>query len=119
MAAGRGLGAAAGSGGKHPPGGLPRAARPCYRGAAMFRETVVRNLLAIVGAYQKATGQSLSTISKRFYGRGDFLEKLKEGQHSISIDRLSSMLDQLRAEWPADTRWPITRPVFMTEKPRK
>ena len=83
----------------------------------MFRDAVAKNLLLIVGAYQKATGKSLSTISKQFYGRGDFLEKLKAGEHSISIDRLSSLLDQLRAEWPEGTPWPLTRPVFMTQKP--
>lgn len=84
----------------------------------MFRDVIVKNLLLIVGAYQRATGKSLSTVSKQFYGRGDFLEKLKAGEHSISIDRLSDMIDQLRRQWPKDTNWPLTRPVFMTRKHR-
>lgn len=110
----------AAKGGEKSPGrGLPRRAGPCYPVPAMFRKTVVQNLLLIVGAYQKATGRSLSTISKQFYGRGDFLEKLKAGEHSISIDRLSALIEQLRAEWPDNAIWPMTRPVFMTRAPKK
>lgn len=85
----------------------------------MFRKTVIANLFLIVGAYQKATGKSLSTISKEFYGRGDALEKMKDGNHSISIDRLSSMLEDFRKAWPKGTNWPLTRPVFMSKKPVK
>lgn len=85
----------------------------------MFRDTVVKNLILIIRAYQKATGKSLSTISKQFYGRGDFFEKLQAGEHTISVDRISSLLDQIRSAWPKDTNWPMTRPVFMTRKPRK
>lgn len=85
----------------------------------MFENAIVENLLAIVGAYRKATGKSLSTVSKDFYGRGDFFAKLKRGEHTIGIDRLSTMLDKFRASWPKEADWPMTRPVFMTKSPPK
>lgn len=84
---------------------------------AMFRDTVIANLLAIAGAYCEATGKSLTTVSKDFYGRGDFFDKLKQREHTISVNRLSEMLDNFRKSWPKETPWPMTRPVFMTQKP--
>lgn len=83
----------------------------------MFKEQIVENLLAIVAAYRKATGKSLTTVSKDFYGRGDFFDQLKRGTHTISIDRLSSMLEKFRSEWPDGANWPLTRPIFMTKSP--
>lgn len=85
----------------------------------MFKEIVVENLLAIVAAYRKATGKSLTAVSKEFYGRGDFFDQLGRGTHTISIDRLSAMLDYIRRNWPEGADWPLTRPIFMTQKPRK
>jgi len=77
-------------------------------------EKIVRdNLLAIVASYRKATGKSLTQVSKEFYGRGDFFEKLRRGEHSVSVEKLGTMLDQFREDWPADAEWPLTRPVFM------
>ena len=83
-----------------------------------FDQTVNDNLMAIVSVYRRATGKSLTQVSKEFYGRGDFFEKFARGDHSISTKRLSEMLEKLRKEWPADTRWPLTRPVFMTQAPK-
>jgi hypothetical protein len=83
----------------------------------MFEQVVIENLLAIVAAYRKATGKSLTSISKEFYGRGDFLAKLKQGEQGVSIGRFSQMLDELRAKWPKDAPWPLTRPIFMSKVP--
>jgi hypothetical protein len=86
---------------------------------AMFEQTIIDNLLTIVAAYRKATGRSLASVSKDFYGRGDFFSKLTQGTQTIGVDRLSAMLDDLRKRWPEDAAWPMTRPVFMTRTPPK
>lgn len=85
----------------------------------MFRDIVIENLLAIVGAYRKATGKSLTAVSKDFYGRSDFFALLKRKEHTISVDRLSAMLDKFRDDWPEDAVWPATRSVLMTRNPQK
>jgi hypothetical protein len=79
----------------------------------MFEEAIRTNLLTIVSAYQKATGATLTTVSKRFYGRGDFLREFKAGRHTISVDRLGAMIRQFHKEWPEDAPMPTTRPIFM------
>jgi hypothetical protein len=80
---------------------------------------VTDNLMAIAGAYRRATGKSFNQISKEFYGRGDFLEKFRRGEHSISVARLSEMMTKFRREWPKGEPWPYTRPVFMTRTPSR
>lgn len=76
--------------------------------------TVVRkNLLAIVAEYRKATGASLSEVSKRFYGNATFLEQFKAGEHSISVGKLDTVVGKFREEWPAEAEWPLLRPIFM------
>jgi hypothetical protein len=85
----------------------------------MFKDVIKDNLLAIVSAYRKATGKSLTTVSKEFYGRGDFFDAFKRGEHTISIDRLDSMIDKFRSEWPEGQVWPATRSVLMTRNPQK
>ena len=85
----------------------------------MFKQVIIDNLLKIVAAYRAATGRSLTSVSKDFYGRGDFFDKLKDGSQTISIERLSEMLDKFRSEWPDGAVWPLTRAVFMTQKPPK
>jgi len=82
-----------------------------------FDRLVNENLMAIVSAYRKATGKSMTQVSKEFYGRGDFFDKFSRGVHSISVVRLSAMLSKFRSEWPEDAPWPLTRPVFMSRSP--
>lgn len=81
-----------------------------------FDKIVVTNLMAIATAYQKATGKSLTQISKEFYGRGDFFEKFGRGEHSISVVRLSEMLTKFSAEWPEGTKLPLMRPIFFMRR---
>jgi hypothetical protein len=83
----------------------------------MFEQIVIENLLVIVAAYRKATGKSLTTISKEFYGRGDFIDCLRTGERGVLLGRVSEFLDWLRKNWPEDTDWPLTRPVFMSKVP--
>lgn len=93
--------------------------------AAMVEEIVRANLLAIVAAFCKATGRSLISVSKEFYGNRDFFAKLSSGTRlivgspsrpggfSISLRKLDMMLDKFRAEWPRGTPWPATRLIAM------
>jgi hypothetical protein len=77
-------------------------------------EIVRFNLLEICKAYRKATGASLSDVSRRFYGRGNFFSRLKKGDKiMLSVPQLDKMLAQFRAEWPVDADWPLTRTIFM------
>jgi hypothetical protein len=85
----------------------------------MFDAIVRKNLLAIVAAYRKATGKSLSDVSREFYGRGDFLRRLKEGDAHPSIDQVENMLKRFRKSWPSDADWPLTQAIFMDFKVRR
>jgi hypothetical protein len=75
--------------------------------------TVRKNLLAIVAEYRRATGASLSEVSKRFYGNATFLEEFKNGNHSISIGKLDTVVTKFRNDWPEDADWPYLSPIFM------
>jgi hypothetical protein len=85
----------------------------------MLEKTIIENLLLIVAAYRKATKKSLNVISHEFYGRGDFFSNLKDGGKTIRLNKLSEMLDKFRDEWPEGAEWPITRPIFMSQKSPK
>lgn len=85
----------------------------------MFAKIVRDNLLAIAAAYQKATGKGLSTISRDFYGRGDFLAKLRRGEHSLSVAQTDKILGRFRAEWPQNAAWPLTRAIMMDRDPQE
>lgn len=85
----------------------------------MLETIIIDNFLAIAKAYAKATGKSLTTVSKDFYGRGDFLSELGKGTRSVTVGSLSQMLDRFRKEWPDDAAWPFTRTPFMTKHPGK
>jgi len=82
----------------------------------MFEEIVRKNLLALVADYRSKTGKSLTSVSKEFYGRGDFLREFQAGRHTISVDRLGAMLRQFAAEWPEGEKMPPLRPIFMTRR---
>lgn len=76
-------------------------------------KTVRKNLLAIVAEYRRATGASLSEVSKRFYGNATFMEQFKAGEHSISVGKLDTVVTKFREEWPPEAEWPVLRPIFM------
>ena len=71
------------------------------------------NLLSIVAAYRKATGSSLSQVSKDFYGNGTFFAQLRRGPRAMSIEKLDDMLVHFRAQWPPNTPWPFVRAIHM------
>ena len=82
----------------------------------MEANIVRENLSKTVNAYRKATGQSTTAISKRFYGRGDFVKEFLAGRHTISVDRLDAMMQQFDAEWPEGHPKPTLRPIFMLRR---
>lgn len=71
------------------------------------------NLKAIAQAYGKATGQSVTAISKEFYGNSAFLPKFFSGTQSISIDKYDNMIGLFLRDWPEDAKWPILRVIVM------
>ncbi len=77
-----------------------------------YAKTTRQNVQLIVDAYRSATNTSLSFVSKRFYGNAGFLERFLNGEHSMSIDKLERMVDDLRDAWPAGAKWPACTPVL-------
>lgn len=87
-----------------------RAIFPCY-GAAMSEQIMRDNLFAIAAAYGNATGLSLTTVSKRMHGNGDFFGKFAQGEISTGLDTYFTMVARFRAGWPRGAAWPRTRAV--------
>jgi hypothetical protein len=86
----------------------------------MTLEKIIRtNILEIVAAYRKATGKSLSQVSKKFYGRSEFFADFRTGRQSISLRRLSVMVEKFRKEWPLGADWPFVRIVYMGRRERE
>ena len=81
----------------------------------MCQRQIIENLIAIATAYGTATGKSRTSISKEFYGRGDFLENLQAGAHSLSLRKIDQILRRFRAEWPDGATWPDVKPILMTQ----
>lgn len=85
----------------------------------MFDDLVRAGLLAIAGAYAKATRTSLSAVSRKFYGKASFLTDLKTKRQSISVRTVSRILDQFRDEWPEGVARPNIPAIFMGRQLRK
>jgi hypothetical protein len=87
----------------------------------MIADPIRENVRAIVKAYAKATGRSLTGISKQFYGNADFLPLFFAGKHSVSVKKLEDMLygaEGIVSRWPEDASWPSCRVVvFRGPKP--
>ncbi len=86
-------------------------------------QTCRDNLRTIIASYRKATGASLSAVSKNFYGNAGFLESFLAGRQSMSIGKFEEVVESIRAEWPDDTPWPSTRAIVIPKpvkfSPRK
>jgi hypothetical protein len=78
-----------------------------------------KNLLAIADAYGAAMDLTRTEVSRRFYGRGSFLDDFSSGTQSISLDKLERMVQDFREKWPKKTDWPFTEAIYMDQKPRK
>ena len=77
-----------------------------------------QNLKAIVAAYRKGTGRSLAAVSKELYGNVIFLEAFFAGTQTVSFKMMNTLLDKLRAKWPAGVPWPTGR-VIVFRGPEK
>lgn len=76
------------------------------------------NLFAIATAYRDGTGKSMVQISKEFYGNANFFADLRAHKHSVTIDKLDTMVRAFRAKWPKGAAWPMTRPIIMGRRPQ-
>ena len=85
----------------------------------MIKRVIRKNLLDIANAYRKATGQTLSAVSREFYGNSNFLSEFRAGRQSLSVDKLNDVVEQFRAQWPDNADWPWTMAVMMTRRPRE
>ena len=85
----------------------------------MIAEIVKTNLLAIAAAYRRGTGDSLTQISKEFYGNSTFFNQIKRGEHSVSVRKLDEMVERFREKWPPDTAWPPVRVISMGHRPQE
>ena len=84
----------------------------------MFEKICRENLLKIAGAFAKATGLSIATVSRRFHGNQAFLDEYRRGGCSITLSKFEAMITAFRAEWPAGAQWPLTR-AAMIPRPKK
>ena len=85
----------------------------------MVAAPVRKNVAAIARAYGKATGNSLATISREFYGQSNFLKDFAAGRRSITVDKLQELLVKFSDRWPETAKWPETLPVEMNRPARK
>lgn len=90
---------------------------PIWHKCDMSEKLIVKNLMLIATTYAQAVDKSLTTVSKEFYGRGDFLVELENGKHTISIRRLDTLLADFREKWPKGAKWPQVSPVTMSRLP--
>lgn len=85
----------------------------------MAAEICRKNLKILVQEYKRATGRSLSQISKRFYGNVHFLHLFFAGKQSISIDKFDEMLEGITKEWPKNARWPFLQAIVIPRPPSR
>jgi len=81
--------------------------------------TARENLTAIADTFRKATGLSLATISRRFYGHRSFFAELRTGKRSLSFAKASEVLQAFSNEWPPGVEWPQTQAISMRRPRRK
>jgi hypothetical protein len=84
----------------------------------MLEADVKANVLSVVKAYRNATGESLSEVSRKFYGKGNFLSEFIKGKHSISLGKLDEMLSHIFKKWPEKADLPELPPIFMSRYAR-
>lgn len=83
-------------------------------------ERIIReNLLAVVAAYRKATGKSLTQCSKEMYGNAYFFEEFRRGKRSVTLHQLDKIMNEFRRRFPDDASWPALRVVSMGRSPQQ
>jgi hypothetical protein len=74
----------------------------------MTEQTMRQNLFVIAQAYAEATGLSITTVSKKIHGNGDFFAGFLAGTLSCGVDTYFNLVNRFRARWPKNTPWPKT-----------
>ena len=78
------------------------------------------NMLMLAKAYARGTKSTLSATSKKFYGNTTFFKQLgatgKNKRVSVSIDKYSEIIEQMRREWPPGVDWPVTLAMIIPPK---
>lgn len=77
----------------------------------MSEQIMRQNLFVLAQAYADATGLSMTTVSKKIHGNGDFFAGFLEGKLSTGVDTYFVMVNRFRARWPKNTPWPKTAPM--------
>lgn len=80
----------------------------------MIEPSARRNLIRIATVYAKATGLTLSAVSRKFYGKAAFLADFKSGSQSITFSNMDRLLKAFRKNWPEGVEWPAMDPIDMT-----
>ena len=70
-------------------------------------------LMAVIDAYEAATGLPDSTVSSRVFSDGRKVGHLRGGS-TITMDRFAKALRWFSANWPEGAVWPrgVDRPAF-------
>lgn len=70
-------------------------------------------LMAVIDAYEAATGLPDSTVSSRVFDDGRKVGHLREGK-TITVDRFAKAMRWFSSNWPAEADWPsgVERPSF-------
>lgn len=89
------------------------------RKRAMIERTARKNLIKIAKAYAKATGTTLSAVSRKFYGKHGFLADFAKGKQSITLSNIERMVKAFSKSWPAGAAWPETEPILMSRPAEK
>lgn len=85
----------------------------------MIAKTCRENLGALVRAFRASTGMSMSAVSKKYYGNGGFLASYLAGRQSMSLEKYETVVNKIRADWPSDARWPVTRTIVLRAPDKK
>lgn len=82
-------------------------------------EKVLRdNLIAIIDAYRKATGRSMTAISRAFYGKAKHLDLFKAGTADIALEKYGAMIQAFQDKWPPGAPFPFLRSLIV-EMPKE
>lgn len=77
----------------------------------MSEQVMRQNLFVLAQAYATATGLSVTTVSKKVHGNGEFFAGFLDGSISCGVDTYWILVNRLRARWPKETPWPKTSPI--------
>lgn len=77
----------------------------------MSDQIMRENIFVIAQTFANAKGLSLTTVSKKIHGNGEFFARFMAGEISTGIDTYFTMIDKFRAEWPRGTEWPRTAEI--------